>query len=251
MARQKGIIKLEGTIGDISFYKSRDGHLARTKGGVSGERIQNDPAFQRTRENGQEFGKAGAAGRLLRTSFRQYIKKSADSRMVSRLTREMVKVIKSDTTNGRGQRNVLEGDLTLLKGFEFNIGGKLATTFYTSYEASVDRAIGELRVNVPSFTPAFAIASPEGATHMRLISAGSAVNFGEDDYQAAVSQSDEIELNQTATPLIELVNQLPANVTGPLFLLLGIEFFQNINGTSYPLKNGKFNALALIEVITE
>ena len=53
MARQKGIIKLEGTIGDISFYKSKDGHLARTKGGVDAERIQNDPAFQRTRENGQ------------------------------------------------------------------------------------------------------------------------------------------------------------------------------------------------------
>ena len=62
MARQTGIIKLEGTIGDISFYKTRDGHLARTKGGVGGERIQNDPAFQRTRENGQEFGRAGAAG---------------------------------------------------------------------------------------------------------------------------------------------------------------------------------------------
>ena len=129
--------------------------------------------------------------------------------------------------------------------------GKLATTFYTSYEASVDRAISELRVNVPSFTPAFAIASPEGATHMRLISAGAVVNFAEDEYQSAVSQSDEIELNQTATPLIELVNQLPANVTGPLFLVLGIEFSQQINGVSYPLKNGKYNALAIIEVITE
>ncbi|WP_452231892.1 hypothetical protein [Lacinutrix sp. MEBiC02595] len=34
MARQTGIIKLKGTIGDISFYKSADGHLARYKGGV-------------------------------------------------------------------------------------------------------------------------------------------------------------------------------------------------------------------------
>lgn len=86
---------------------------------------------------------------------------------------------------------------------------------------------------------------------MKLISAGAAVNFKEDGYQAAVSQRDEIELNQIATPLIELVNQLPANVTGPLFLVLGIEFFQSINGTSYPLKNSRFNALALIEVISE
>jgi hypothetical protein len=251
MARQTGIIKLEGTIGDISFYKTRDGHLARTKGGVDGERIQNDPAFQRTRENGQEFGRAGAAGRLLRTAIRQYLQKAADSRMVSRLTRDMVKVIKSDPINDRGERTVLNGDLTLLKGFEFNIGGKLASTFYTPYEATVDRVAGELKIEVPSFTPVFAIASPEGATHMKLISAGAAVNFEEDGYQTAVSQSDEIELNQIATPLIELVNQLPANVTGPLFLVLGVEFFQSINGVSYPLKNGKFNSLALIEVITE
>ena len=52
MAKQKGIIKLEGTIGDITFYKStQDGHLAREKGGVSADRIANDPNFQRTREN--------------------------------------------------------------------------------------------------------------------------------------------------------------------------------------------------------
>src|SRR6056297_2780323 len=102
MARQTGIIKLEGTIGDISFYKTKDGHLARTKGGVDGDRIQNDPAFQRTRENGQEFGRAGAACRLLRTSIRQYLKNAADSRVVSRLTREMLKVIKTDGVNERG-----------------------------------------------------------------------------------------------------------------------------------------------------
>jgi hypothetical protein len=29
MARQKGIIKLKGTIEDITFYKTQDGHLAR------------------------------------------------------------------------------------------------------------------------------------------------------------------------------------------------------------------------------
>jgi hypothetical protein len=33
-----------------------------------------------------------------------------------------------------------------------------------------------------------------------------------------------------------------------LFLSLGIEFFQEVNGKRYPLKNGAFNALALVEV---
>ncbi len=160
-------------------------------------------------------------------------------------------MIKTDGVNERGQRTVLEGGLLLLKGFEFNIGGKLSSTFYTSYEVSADRATGELRVNIPSFPPVSAIASPEGATHMKLISSCATVNFADDEYQSAVSQSNEIELNQTATPLIELVNQLPLNVSGPLFLVLGIEFSQQINGVSYPLKNGKYNTLAIIEVITD
>jgi hypothetical protein len=70
MARQRGIIKLDGTIGDITFYKSKDGFLAREKGGVPADRIANDPAFQRTRENGAEFGRAGKAGKTLRTAIR-------------------------------------------------------------------------------------------------------------------------------------------------------------------------------------
>ena len=70
MAKQTGIIKLKGTIGGISFYKTSDGHLAREKGGVDKSRIQNDPAFQRTRENGEEFGRAGKGGKVLRNAIR-------------------------------------------------------------------------------------------------------------------------------------------------------------------------------------
>lgn len=46
MAKQSGILKLEGTIGNITFYKSQDGFLAREKGGVDGARIASDPKFQ-------------------------------------------------------------------------------------------------------------------------------------------------------------------------------------------------------------
>lgn len=101
MAQQKGIIKLRGTIGDITFYKTKDGHMAREKGGVDAKRIANDPAFQRTRENGSEFGRAGKAGKILRASIRTLLLNSADSRMVSRLTQSMIKVIQADTTSVR------------------------------------------------------------------------------------------------------------------------------------------------------
>jgi hypothetical protein len=64
MAQQKGIIPLQGTIGNITFYKSKDGFMAREKGSLDASRIATDPAFQRTRENGAEFGRAGKAGKF-------------------------------------------------------------------------------------------------------------------------------------------------------------------------------------------
>jgi hypothetical protein len=249
MAKQSGIIKLEGTIGDIAFYKSQDGHLARAKGGVSADRIQNDPTFQRTRENGEEFGRAGAAGKLLRMAFRTYLQNASDSRMVSRLTKEMVKVIQADAISTRGQRNVLDGELEMLEGFEFNINGKISTTIYTAFTATIDRVTGALRINIPAFSPANMIAAPDGATHLKLISAGAAIDFEGGVFESVTSESAEIPISPAQIPAVELLNQLVANSTNPLFLVLGIEFFQNLNGVSYPLKNGRYNALALVRVL--
>ena len=33
MAQQKGILPVKGTIGNLTFYKSKDGYLLRGKGG--------------------------------------------------------------------------------------------------------------------------------------------------------------------------------------------------------------------------
>ncbi|MHB1146962.1 MAG: hypothetical protein ACYC01_05130, partial [Lutibacter sp.] len=104
MARQTGIIKLKGTIGDISFYKSSDGHLAREKGGIDKSRMKNDPAFQRTRENGSEFGRAGKGGKLVRSAIRILLLNAKDKRVVSRLTTDLLKVVKTDAINERGMR---------------------------------------------------------------------------------------------------------------------------------------------------
>src|SRR5690554_4889931 len=186
MARQKGIIKLQGRVGDLSFYKTKDGYLAREKGGIDGQRIASDPAFQRTRENGMEFGNAGSSGKLLRNALRVVAQKVKDSRMTSRLTREMLKVVKSDTRSIRGERNILEGDLVLLKGFEFNEAGKLGTSLFIPFEVKVDRAGGLLDILIPDFVPGDSIALPQGATHFRFISAAAEIDFETESFNVDV-----------------------------------------------------------------
>ncbi len=248
MAKQKGIIKLDGTIGGITFYKSQDGYLAREKGGVSGERIATDPNFQRTRENGEEFGRAGKAGKLLRTAIRAMLQNSADSRMVSRLTQKMVEVIQADATNPRGQRNVIDGEAELLEGFEFNISGKLGTTLYAPYTTTIDRVAGTLAVSIPSFVPLNMLAAPGGATHFKLVSAGAEIDFENETFVMDSQASAILPWDATATAVVNLSNAVTANSTKPLFLALGIEFYQEVNAQMYPLKNGAYNPLALVEV---
>jgi len=248
MAKQKGIIKLEGTIGGVTFYKSQDGYLAKEKGGVPADRIANDPAFQRTRENGAEFGAAGKAGKVLRNALRALLQNASDSRMVSRLTTELVKVIQEDATNPRGERNVIDGEAELLGGFEFNKNGKLGTTLYAPFTAAIDRVAGTLTANLPAFIPLNMIAAPSGTTHYRIISAGAEVDFENEVFVVDAKDSGILPWDANATAIINLVNAVTANSAHPLFLALGIEFYQEVNGVKYPLKNGAFNALALVKV---
>jgi hypothetical protein len=248
MARQKGIIKLKGTIGDITFYKTKDGHLAREKGGIDASRIANDPAFQRTRENGSEFGRAGKAGKTLRTALRTLLLNSADSRMVSRLTQTMVKVIQADLTNERGLRNVIDGEAELLVGFEFNIGGKLGTTLFAPFVGAIDRVTGEITVDLASFIPANMIAAPSGTTHFKIISAGAEIDFEAEVFVTENSETAILPWDMTPTVAINHLNTVTPNSTKPLFLALGVEFYQEVNGRMYPLKNGSYNPLALVQV---
>ncbi len=248
MARQKGIIKLKGTIGDITFYKTQDGHLAREKGGIDASRIKNDPAFQRTRENGSEFGRAGVAGKILRTALRALLLNSADGRMVSRLTQQMVKVIQADVTSIRGLRNVIDGEAELLTGFEFNIRGKLGTSLFAPFVGGIDRVSGEITVDLAPFVPVNMIAAPSGTTHFKIISAGAEIDFETETFVEAHSETAILPWDAVETVAISQVNAVTAASTKPLFLALGVEFYQEVNGQMYPLKNGAYNPLALVKV---
>lgn len=249
MAKQKGIIKLDGTIGGITFYKTtEDGYLAREKGGVSADKIANDPAFQRTRENGEEFGRAGKAGKLLRNSIRAMLQNASDSRMVGRLTQKMVEVIQEDITNTRGKRNVIDGEAELLEGFEFNISGKLGTTLYAPFTGIIDRVAGTLTANIPAFVPINMLSAPGGTTHFKIVSTGAEIDFENETFVMDAQATAVLPWDSAATAVITLVNTVTANSTHPLFLALGIDFYQEVNGQMYPLKNGAYNPLALVKV---
>jgi hypothetical protein len=69
------------------------------------------------------------------------------------INQAMMAAVKADATSTRGQRNVLDGELELLEGFEFNIAGELTSAIYFPYTATIDRVTGALAVAIPGFSP--------------------------------------------------------------------------------------------------
>jgi hypothetical protein len=138
-----------------------------------------------------------------------------------------------------------------LKGFDFNANSKLSTTLYAPYTGAINRASGQLSIDLASFVPVNMVAAPAGTTHFKIVSAGVEIDFEQGIYVADVKTTAPLPWNAAATAAINLVNIVPAGSTKPLFLVLGIEFYQEVNGTMYSLKNGAFNALSLVEVSGE
>jgi hypothetical protein len=249
MARQRGILTLEGQIGKFSFYKSKkDGYLAREKSGVDAQRVRTDPRFERTRENAAEFGRAGSAAKVLRKSIVEWAKNMADPTMYCRLVALMMRVIRADTTNTRGKRKFIDGDGALLKGFDFNENGKLHSTFLSPFTPVIDRASGTFSVEIGPFVPKTSINTPPTATHAKLMMVALEIDFESNTFIAAKVETPDIVIGPQTEAAVKLTASVSANSVLPLLIVLGVKFSQQVNDESYALMNGNFNALAIVEV---
>lgn len=248
MAKQKGLHKILGTIGDATYSKTKDGYLVKAKSEISAAKFATADSMARTRENAAEFGRAGKAGKLLRLAIRKWLKQGKDSRVTARLVREMMRVIKADSTSTRGMRNVMDGETELLQGFECNSNGTLSMTFPVEYVPVIDRPTGQLSIAIPAFIPQEDLVAPDGTTHFKIVTAGSEIDFENDTYVTDTQESAVFPFDAATVAPITLTSAVPAASTHPLFLLLGIQYFQQVNGINYPLKNGAHNSLAIVKV---
>jgi len=246
MAKQKSIVKLEGKIGDIVFSKTADGYIAREASPLSGKRIATDPSFQRTRENMSEFGRAGKAAKLVRNSISSWVDNAKDAKLSSRLTRLMVAVLKADKTSKRGQRNVIDGETALLEGFEFNVNAPLDATLIAPFAVAVDRVAGTAGITLQAFKPEEKVKAPDGATHYKISVIAAEFDFEAQKAMVASQETEFLPWDNTLTAPLTFIVNLTANSTKPIFLFVGIQFTQEVNGEFYSLKNGSFNALKVV-----
>ena len=263
MSKQKGIIKLVGNIGGMSFYTSNGEYLARTAGGPTKERIATGANFIRTRENNAEFGGAAKVGKAFRTSLSSVIQTMGGSTLTASLTK-LFKAINAKASGVRGQRPIaLSTNKAQAKGLELNNKVSFTSVFNAPYTVAADTDRVQITFTIPSFIPMNFINAPAGATGFRIAAAVgwlSDYSFDEGTLSYEPEVPDQNSLSVTAYSTVQPVSNtgttitLTATAPGGLvpeanvsvITCLGIEFYQKVDNVDYLLAQG--NAMRIVEV---
>lgn len=249
MASQKSFLKFRGNIEGLNFYRKADGtYHVRSMGGVEKDRIKNDPAFERTRENNREFGQVASAAKRFKRAVQNLIYDVNDPKRTTRLNSILHKVKALDTTSPRGERKVsigMQADEAkeVLKYFDFNEDAPLDVVLKANY--GLDTTNEE--VSIPQFSPKRNLDLAEGATHVRIEAARLRFDFASGEYELIRSNEEEMIIEDVISDLVFSFSGSPTG-NGLDYYFLKVAFFQSLNGEMYPLNNGAFNALQLIEV---
>jgi len=109
----------------------------------------------------------------------------------------------------------------------------------------VDPGTGAIAVD--DLIPEADVAYPSGATHINFTGALALVDFEAGVSEIHVTETVSLPIDMTVNQLVLTPDEVPAG-NGTLISMLKIEFLQEMNGVQYPLKNGSYNTLAIIDV---
>jgi hypothetical protein len=232
MAEQEEMMSFSGSLGNTTGYKRGKKYFKRKKTGSY------QPPVESLKSAG-EFGKASKASALLRKAFKAYFLLPFIPDLHSRLSKVCAEVIRSGPIALKGKRQLFEGDLDLLKKFEFNIHRK----FDSLSDLSIDVIINQdlITISVLPFTIDY---------HDSLINSRAKIMIGFAWFNFAAQTFKVINSNPIYLPVEETFGGGKVKLTLPknedcTLIIMGNICFENIislNGNYGTIGNRRFKA---------
>ena len=248
MAKQKGLIKIKGTIGNLSFYTTRHGDVVRTKWGPDKETRKNNPAFAAADRNSTEFGGCSASGKVFRQTVAELIGGISDIDLNTRVNSLMIAVKNLDKKSEHGKRNVGTALLNpqaihLFEGFNFNKDAPLDSILKAPYV--VDKGTG--RITISRIAEKGAVKFPKGASHVCFSGGWARIDFIMKKAELKTSEVKLLPRNTEQRSIILKPKKVP-KIKGRDFFILKIGFLQDQGGKLYVLGDRKYNSAAVVGV---
>lgn len=233
-----GLFQFQGSMGGVTA--DRNGIVKQTP---KSRQITSD----RTKENNSEFAIASRQARTVRSTLSPL--QVSTSRLQSRLVKQVRKGIALDNTNERGKRILSKREASIvLPGFQISEVGTVESV------ANIVATIvnGQLQVQkVGGGNPTILDFNlPDGATDVQIASVVAKANINPDVLQVLNIQTTLSTENATGEiilpPTAVTADQNPDVLT---IAAIAIRFFQEVNGSLYPLSNRAFDAGKIITAI--
>ena len=143
---------------------------------------------------------------------------------------------------------VIDAEIELLNGFEFNDKAILSTIAFMGFTPSIMRALGTHAIAVDAFNAARDVSAPTGTTHLKLVGSASSIDFEAKDSDGVTVTSALIPYANDVVAAQTLALPLPAASAHPIVVVFGVEFYQEVNGKQYLLGNGAYTTAKIVAV---
>jgi hypothetical protein len=203
-----------------------------------------------TKKNNAEFGNATSVASLFYKALAYLTWSGGSKNTYPRVVKKMTEAIYLDGSSIKGERNVLDGELSVFEGFEYNSSQSVSGIFNDFLTGTIDRPTGACVVAIPAFVPTQALKIPTGATHVKFVTQAAAIDFEMKEFEVKKAETGFIPLNGTMTAGQGLTCDLSNASTHPIFLGVAIDFYQYVNGTYSPLDNSAYNVATILKVDT-
>jgi hypothetical protein len=247
MVKQLGIFPISGTIGNVTFFKTaRGGFNVRNKTSLTAAEFALKPGFDRFRKHSAEFIRATRAVKVLRSSIKELLFKTADGGAAQRLQKVLLACTRADSTSILGERLPQNGDLNLLLNFDFNNNAPLDAVMAAPFTATIDRITGVHDLAVPAFNPAVALSIPANATHFKVFMGAAGIDFATAEVEGDTVESAFLPITNALTTPLALSATMTPNSTKHLLLLIGVRFYEQLNAVKEPIYS--HNPLTIVAV---
>jgi len=238
MAIAKGIITLSGKLDNQVHYRRNGKNFVRT-----------NPGHHRLSENSQksgiEFGRAGSAASLVRKAAGFMADRIADNGFYNRLSAHFYQVIKSCNTKQPGEREVVDGNLSLLKKVELNRYTNSLKICSAEPVVSIHPE-ADISISFPRFNVAgIAKALPQADTLVVQLCC-CACDFADKKGFVAKADNLQISLRKSFFPGGSL--RLPAGAADDKVLLIIIGFYC-LDKSALPIGDRNYMAGKIIEAV--
>ncbi|AXY78091.1 hypothetical protein D3H65_30670 [Paraflavitalea soli] len=198
----------------------------------------------RAKESAAEFKLAATGSGVLLAAFGSLLLNHKEQSRAGRLNARMLKVIQGDKVNGRGERRIQDGDISMLEGFDFFDKCHFYRVFRSHLSHVVSNKADCWTVDIPAFTAQERISYDGSYTHIGFTAAVAAVDFDRERFTLETVHSEFLPISEPVGTRLR-VGLVPTRKL-PLIMALGFAFYQVVNGRAYRMGGQAGEALHIL-----